>query len=377
MRLADFIERNHGDILAEWDQFAATLPGASGLDHKALRNHAAQVLDGIVADMREEQETGDRRAKSRGVFDSVDEPTAALTHGGVRELQGLDVNALFAEFRALRSAVCRLWGVQQGAAAQPVDDLIRFDEALDRAMAESLARFQSALMRRRSLILGTLAHDLRNPLSAVLVTAQSVRRQPAVADSLPAVDRIIRNAKRAQRIVNDLFDMLLAMGKGNGTLPLQLDTADLAAICEEIVDEARILHPDAEISVSGPATLAGTWDAGRICRAVANLVENGVRHGEGTPVRLELSEQHGTVQVAISNGGTSIPPEILRRIFEPLTQGPPSTTAGHASGAGLGLYIARKVAVSHGGSLDAVSTPDLGTVFTLRLPRQPGPHADG
>ena len=371
MRLADFIEENREAILVEWDHFAATLPGASGLDAKSLRDHAGQMLVAIVADMREVQRKGGRDAKSHGALDTESsESSAALTHGTVRELQGIDVIGLFAEFRALRSAVCRLWSAQQEPQKHALDDLVRFDEALDMALAESLSRFQERLLRRRSLMLGTLAHDLRNPLAALLLTAQAMRARSKGEASVPALDRIIRNAQRAERIVRDLFDMLLAIGSSG--LALSAEEADLVVICGEIIDEAQTLHPDAQISFSGPSVLRGSWDVGRLSRLLSNLVENAVRHGEGTPVEVRLGDENGMAVLTVTNGGTPIPEEYLRRIFESLTQGAPSAHSSHSSGAGLGLYIARKIADSHGGSLTVDSTTEHGTVFTLRLPRQTG-----
>ena len=368
MRLADFIEGQREAILVEWDRFAATLPGASGLDAKALRNHAGQMLVAIVADMREHQRVGARDAKSHGAMDSEShESSAALTHGSVREMQGIDVIGLFAEFRALRSAVCRLWSAQQAAEKDALDDLVRFDEALDMALAESLSRFQERLLRRRSLMLGTLAHDLRNPLGALLMTAQALRVRAVGEVSAPALDRIIRNALRSERIVTDLFDMLLAMGSSG--IALATEATDLVAICREVIDEAQTLHRQARIDLVAPTSLRGTWDAGRLSRLASNLVENAVRHGEGSAVEVRLEEIDQEAVLTVTNGGTPIPEEYLRRIFESLTQGPPNATAGKAGGAGLGLYIARKIAESHGGTLTVASSAERGTVFTLQLPK--------
>ena len=110
----------------------------------------------------------------------------------------------------------------------------------------------------------------------------------------------------------------------------------------------------------------------RLRQAVSNLMGNAVQHGaEGAPIELRLSAEKDDLVIVVHNGGPPIPPGELSKIFDPLVRG---SSAEHPKknrpgSIGLGLYIAREIARSHGGSIDVTSTAQAGTAFTARLPR--------
>src|SRR5215213_6381331 len=111
MNLATFIIRNMDGILKEWESFARTLlPSAATMDTLALRDHARQILEEIARDIVLPQTLGEQRHKSKDV-DAAGEgaDTAAAIHGALRHISGFDLRQLFAEYRALRASVLRLW----------------------------------------------------------------------------------------------------------------------------------------------------------------------------------------------------------------------------------------------------------------------------
>lgn len=149
MRLADFIDACSDQILGEWDAFAATrLPSAAAMDALALRDHAAQILGAIAQDIRQPQTAAAQYAKSHGVAAAVQHSpqTAAEVHGALRASDGFSIVQLVSEFRALRASVLRLWmqvdrSLTEATAA---DDVMRFNEAMDQAIAESVDFFGQA-----------------------------------------------------------------------------------------------------------------------------------------------------------------------------------------------------------------------------------------
>ena len=146
MRLSNFIRENFERILREWEIFAATLvPPDQKISRVLLRDHVKQMLEAIALDLDTPQSAHEAAEKSKGQVDSPpEEPTAASTHGIERLALGFSLNAAMAEYRALRASVTRLWLEQlndQPQAQTVVDDLIRFNEAIDQAINESVTSY--------------------------------------------------------------------------------------------------------------------------------------------------------------------------------------------------------------------------------------------
>src|SRR4029450_11075908 len=141
MRLADFILRDMERILAEWEAFAATrLPAAADMNSLGLRDHAQQILEAVAKDLTTFQGREAQLAKSHGHAPKlIGAPeTAAQIHAVLRARSGFDINQLASEYRALRASVLRLWmDDRQELAGTDLEDVIRFNEAIDQALAES------------------------------------------------------------------------------------------------------------------------------------------------------------------------------------------------------------------------------------------------
>lgn len=192
---ADFIERNLEAILREWEQFERTLPAATHMDTKALRDEAGQILRFIAEDMRHPQSDAQQKAKSQGerARKKRGQPdTVAELHAVARFREGFDLPQMTSEYRALRASVIRLWMREMDSADRGrLNELVRFNEAIDQVLTKSTARFYAKIQRARELFLGVLGHDLRSPLGAVLNSAQYLLN----SSDLPA-----QQSKAASRI---------------------------------------------------------------------------------------------------------------------------------------------------------------------------------
>ena len=147
MSLANFIRDNQESILAEWEAFARTCaPGSDGMNVRALRDHATDLLSWIADDLETAQTQRESTEKSRGLaapklFESI-----ATKHGNLRFRDQFSLTQVFAEFRALRSSVTRLWTTDRIIAnSDQIHDLIRFNEAIDEAVAESVTRYSESV----------------------------------------------------------------------------------------------------------------------------------------------------------------------------------------------------------------------------------------
>lgn len=235
----------------------------------------------------------------------------------------------------------------------------------DEKREATVAALERAL-RENELFAGVLAHDLRNPLTAILAAAQLLLlRSDAQGTRLEEpLRRILRSGERMSRMVDQLLDFTRAR-LGNG-FELSPRETDLRALCAQVMGELEVAHPQWRLELTAGGALVGRWDPDRLSQLVSNLLGNAGQHGEpGKPIRLELDGTAASeVVLAVRNHG-AIPAELLPEIFTPFRGSGERGTGG----LGLGLYIAREIARSHRGRLEVESSPAAGTTFTLRLPR--------
>lgn len=374
MTMADFIEANLEDILTEWESFAATLrPAATGLDRKALRDYAAQVLSTLAQDMRTGQTPEEKRKKSRGQRPDAHPPltAAARTHAGDRLAGGFTLKQMVAEYRALRASVIRRWIDQVGEAGrQELDELTRFNEAIDESLTKAIEWYSEKLEEARDLYTGVLAHDLRNPLGAILTSAEMLSEmQDSGGDAEGLTGQILGSATRMKEMIDDLLDFTRT--RLGGGLPIDIRAQDMVILARQVAEELEAGDPQRHVRMDVPETLPGDWDGRRIQQMLSNLLSNAVRYcAPGTAVLLRARAKNDQVVLAVHNEGPAIPAEFQRKLFDPLTRRTVPERKRTSAGLGLGLYIARQIAHAHGGTIELTSSDQQGTTFTVTLPRE-------
>ena len=293
--------------------------------------------------------------------------TAAETHAILRAQSGFNINQLAAEYRALRASVLQLWTDSCGPDNIPVDDLIRFNEAIDQALAESITFYSAKVEESRNLLLGMLGHDMRTPLQTIQMTSSYLAALNAGQAVSAAAKRLISSGARMQALMDDLVDFNRSnLGLGININPSSID---LASAFQEEVDQLRVAHPGRDITLEMSGDLQGMWDGLRLRQVLANLVVNGLKHGnQDTPVHVTVAEDGDTIRIEVKNFGPVIDESTVNWIFDPLKRGGGAEHQHAAEGLGLGLYIAREIARSHGGDIQARST-NAETVFSVMLPR--------
>ena len=371
MRLADFILRDMEAILVAWEAFAAVqLPAARHMDSLALRDHAREILEAVSKDISTSQSKEAQTAKSLGRAPiRIGAPeTAAQTHALLRARSGFDINQLAAEYRALRASVLRLWGDDSPPESTHLDDIIRFNEAIDQALAESVGFFSAEVDQARNLFLGMLGHDLRNPLQTIQMTASYLVALNAGAKVSEAAGRLINSGRHMQALLDDLLDFNRTnLGLGINITPSDVD---LSQLCASALDQLRAANPGRRIDLEVHGDTCGSWDSQRLQQLLGNLVRNAIKYGApDAPVYVGLNGDAAGVVLEVRNSGPVIEPTDLDQIFEPLKRGSDNENKHDADGSlGLGLYIAREIAKGHGGSIEARSD-ETETVFAVRLPR--------
>ncbi|MFE8600143.1 PAS domain-containing protein [Archangium violaceum] len=237
-------------------------------------------------------------------------------------------------------------------------------DVTDRKRAETELR-QAAEFRER--FIGIVSHDLRNPLNAILLSANAMMRSDGVVEhQLKNVRRITTSAERMQRMISDLLDF--TRGRLGGGIPISPRPANLRTICRQVLEELEAGNPQREFRLSTTGEFQGEWDPDRLAQLLGNLGKNALDYSpDGLPVDFVLRDEGDTVRVEIHNAGPPIPEEQLGRIFEPFQR---ATDEGHpTSGLGLGLFIVQQIARAHRGRIEVRSTLTEGTTFTVLLPR--------
>ncbi|MEQ5844316.1 HAMP domain-containing histidine kinase (plasmid) [Paraburkholderia acidicola] len=371
MRLADFIARNMEPILVQWEAFATTLlPAAANMESLGLRDHAQQILEAVAKDLQTLQTREAQREKSLGrgpgPIDATE--TAAQTHALLRARGGFNIRQLAAEYRALRASVLRLWMDDCEPVGSDLDDIIRFNEAIDQALAESVTFFSAQVEQNRNLLLGMLGHDMRSPLQAIQMTASYLEALNAGERVSQAAARLIRSGSRMQALLDDLTDFnRTRLGLGIKVTTARVNLADVLA---DELDELRAIHPDRQIDLNVSGDSEGIWDSQRIQQLLGNLVLNAIKYGaQDAPVRVVVTSDVTHVRIDVRNCGPAIERATLARIFDPLMRGPDRQSEGDGSGnLGLGLYIASEIAKAHHGVIEARSD-ETETSFSVTLPR--------
>jgi signal transduction histidine kinase len=373
VRLADFIRQNLEPILQEWEDFAVTLHSLAESTQKKLRDHAEQMLLVMCADLETYQGEADSIEKSKGNAPDAEADTAAEIHAEDRMLSGVSTEELMAEYRALRSSVLRLWQcritLDDEAALR---DMIRFNEAIDQAVAESVARHSEMMRESQNVFLAILGHDVRNPLGAVNMGAQLLMGDPALpARSVAIAQRILGSAQRIEGLVADLIDFSVgSLGRG---MPVKAEPMDFAAECVQIVEEIRALHPDRQVELTISGDLHVVWDRARVNQALSNLIGNAIQHGDKEQPVWIVVESGDQIVISVRNKGPRIEAARLHLMFDPgrrfSIRSASERSAGNAANLGLGLYITREIVTAHGGEIRVSSTEDAGTIFALTMPR--------
>ena len=244
-------------------------------------------------------------------------------------------------------------------------------ETLLRELNQTQEELQRSL-RMRDEFMSLVAHELRTPLNTLFLEAQmrslQLKRgtlasiQPEQFDAM--IKRDERQIKAMIRLIDDMLDVSRMR---SGQLSIRPGQVELMTLLERVVSDLSLqaTATGCKLSLQEHPPVEGCWDEFRIEQVVVNLLTNALRYGGGQPVEVSVQHAGNLVRIHVRDEGKGIAPQDLERIFEPYERG---ARNGEPKGLGLGLYISRQLAVSHGGELRVTSKPGEGSTFTLILP---------
>jgi two-component system OmpR family sensor kinase len=242
----------------------------------------------------------------------------------------------------------------------PDDELGRLVDVFNRLMD----RIEHLFGVQRRLV-ADVSHELRTPLTAIRGNLDLVKRYGMDSASMEAIES---ETDRMSRMVSDL---LLLARADYGSMQLEMSQIDLDTVLTEVFKESRVLAKDRDLSIKlahiEPVRMMGNTD--RLKQLMLNLVSNAIKFTpDGGEIVFALRQEGETALLTVTDNGVGIAPEDLERIFDRFYQADPARTKGQSGdGAGLGLAIAKMIAESHGGTIEAASSPGQGTTFTVKL----------
>ena len=228
----------------------------------------------------------------------------------------------------------------------------------------------------KSIFLASISHELRVPLSSILIAAEVLDEVRTDSGTLEHVPELTARIKASGRHVLALFDDLLDLSRiESGHLDLRLQPVSMNQLMREVVDAMEPIAAGSGVGIELRATLDDPViaDPLRVRQVLFNLLTNALKFTEaGGKVTIEDTWTAEVVTVSVTDTGPGIAERDIERIFEPFERALPGT-----EGAGLGLPISRRIAELHGGALTVESHPGTGSTFTLTLPRKGAPQPRG
>lgn len=338
-RAQDIAERWHRDLVSPSPSLVARMP---------------ELVESIAAWVEGERETSLEQLRA-----------VAHAHALEHHRAGHLLTCALAEYDAVRGTLLEI--ALEGERAELAMAVVTLATALDRVISEAVARYEAEHDHVRERFIGMLVHDLRDPLTAVTMSANLLSDMTLGDRQAQLVGRITRGARRIERMIDEVVDF--ARGMDGAQLTLTPATFDMAEVCNEAILEARGLPAPREIQLDVVGNVSGTWDRERARQALVNMLANATQSSQGV-IRVKISEapDRRLVVVAVTNRGPAIAPEMLARIFDPFARA--VSDQSRVRGLGLGLYFVEQIARAHGGGVRAESTAADGTTIFVDWPRR-------
>jgi signal transduction histidine kinase len=249
-------------------------------------------------------------------------------------------------------------------------ELIAGQAAISLENSLLLVKTQHAV-QLRDQFLSVASHELRTPITSLRLTIEAMQHAVASLKAEPPgkvanrLERMFHGTLRLQRLVDELLDVT-RIEQGQATLwPSEVD---LGALVRTVAAELEfdLARAGCHLSIDSSQPVIGLWDPRRLEQVLTNLLTNAIKFGAGRPIEIAVRDTGEVAELTVTDHGIGIPPDRIHRIFDRFER---AVSSAHYGGLGLGLYLARSIIESHGGTIDVKSREGEGTTFTVRLPR--------
>lgn len=284
---------------------------------------------------------------------------------------GLGIQIVWLHRRTFRPALKLVGAIERYASGERTARATEQGPEEFRTIAHRFNDMATTLERQREHqleFLAGVAHDLRNPLTALQLSAAMISPDAPLPDEAQLRRLFARFERQITRLDRMVYDLLDAARIESGNLDLQPRDCDLRELASATVDLFEASAPGRELIVEAPdERVAVACDPVRIEQVLSNLVSNAIKYSpQGGPVRVTVRRLEAGAEIAVADRGLGIAPEELPHVFEPFRRA--AATRDRIAGIGLGLFVCRRIVEAHHGRLEVASTPGEGSTFTVRLP---------
>jgi len=368
-RLASLIQEQRTGVLSRWRRQVRELPSARTLDTPTLNDHMPSLLDELItALVRNPDLTIPQALAGKS-------PTA---HGLQRLEDAFDIEEVVAEYNILRGCIHDIADENQvslqGAAFHTINRV--FDQAIGLALQTFATRRAQDVLQRREEYLSFVAHDLRTPLSAISLAGRVLEQSLSPGELRPEVGRMLkalrRNVIHLEKLVNKIIEENTNLKTEVG-IRLERRETELWSLVEGLIHDLDPVAGTASTRLinSVPDELVAFADASLLRRIFQNLIANAIKHTPRGDIVIDAREcaDHSGVECTVTDNGTGIDADFLRKIFE---KG--ETDGGETEGKGLGLAIVKTFIEAHRGTVSVDSKPGRGSTFRFFLPAKAAGH---
>ncbi|MDE2375798.1 DUF3369 domain-containing protein [Bradyrhizobium sp.] len=221
-------------------------------------------------------------------------------------------------------------------------------------------------------ILGTVAHDLKNPLGVILGRTEMLKELISAGASAGGVIAQVDHIRDATKRLTTMVDHLISDAMADAfDITIRREPVDVAALVREVseANQPLAVNKQQTIAVSAPSNIVTMCDTDRIREAIDNLISNAIKYSPiGGRIAVVVSHDSGDTVIRVSDEGAGLSPEDLGRLFGRFQRLSAKPTAGESS-TGLGLSIVKRIIDMHGGEVTAESDgPGKGATFSITLP---------
>ncbi len=372
MKVFDIIRKDKDKILSQWlKAVKQQISGAQGQTTPALRNDVPDLLEEMITILDED-------TPKEYLHESVD-------HGRLRAaMQGYTLSHVVKEYRLLLQVVfasidqvCPIEPSDRNKiittvisaiehAAQAFFEMRQEKEIKAKEQAEAAVKELEEEGQLRDDFIGTVTHDLRNPLANTLMLLELLKSnlssEPAYLKHLNAIQMSI---KQADTLIRNLLDVNLI--KSGGKLPIHRQPCDLIEEVKASVEEFTAQYAGEINTQCDQPSVSGKYDCKALRRALDNLIQNAIKYGDQkSAITLRCRHLDDYIELSVHNRGNPIPIDQQAKIFTRYYQAEDNM---HKKGWGIGLSLVKGIAEAHGGKVDLVSSKAEGTSFSIKIPK--------
>jgi signal transduction histidine kinase len=354
--------RNTEKIMSRWQARAEKEVIAARQQRQlVLRNSLPEFLTQVADALSTVIQRTDARVK----WDLAESERVGKKHGRDRAgSSNYTMDQMILEYHILRQVICDVLEEDDPLSSIEMEIIT---SAVEQAVNDAATEFSRTLADVQECLSATLAHDLRNPLTAIKLYAELLpARSNDPAYVVKAGARMAYNAARLDSMIRDLLDVCRL--KAGEVVSLQLENCDLDQITREATDEYNDLSEKRFVFVSSGAAV-GYWSADGLRRVVENLATNALKYGApATEVTVEIHQTADAATLVVRNNGNPIPQEELGILFQQYRR---TRSAEAQTGWGVGLAVVKGITEALRGTIRVESSEGDGTSFIIELPKNP------